>query len=405
MNGELFKSELQQELVAILDYWLQHAVDEQQGGFYGRIDNNNMAYPDAPRGSVLNARILWTFSAAGSVIKDPRYAAAAHRAFAYIREHFVDSLYGGVYWSVTSNGESYDPKKQVYALAFVLYGCCEYYRQWRNEAAKALAIQLYEVIEQKSYDHEQGGYFEAFDRHWEGRKDVRLSDKEANEKKTMNTHLHVLEAYTALYKIFPDALLAKQIAGLLGNFNDHIIDQQTGHLHLFFDEHWQIRSGTVSYGHDIEASWLLLEAAETIGDKMLVEQTRANALKMADAVIIGLDTDGGLWYAYEPAQNRLIKEKHWWPQAEAMVGFYNAWQISGRHEYLQYACNVWAFIKQYIRDSKNGEWFWGVNEDHSVMQGQDKVGLWKCPYHNGRACMELIKRIGNDLPGEWQSTT
>jgi mannobiose 2-epimerase len=395
MNGELFKNELQHELLAILDYWLQHAVDEQQGGFYGRIDNNNTKYPDAPKGSVLNARILWTFSAAYNLTKDPRYAAMADRAFAYIREHFVDSLYGGVYWSVTSNGELYDTKKQVYALAFVLYGCSEYYRALQKEAAKALAIQLYEVIQQKSYDPKEGGYFEAFDRHWEGMADLRLSHKDANEKKTMNTHLHILEAYTALYRIYPDEVLAKHIASLLHTFQDHIINQQTGHLHLFFDEHWNVKSDTVSYGHDIEASWLLLDAAETIGDEDLVKQMRANALKMADAVIIGLDTDGGLWYEYEAANNRLIKEKHWWPQAEALVGFYNAWQISDQHEYLQYAYNVWAFIKQYIRDDKNGEWFWGVNEDHSVMQGQDKAGLWKCPYHNGRAGIELIQRISN----------
>jgi len=396
MNGEIFSNELQHELLAILDYWLQHAIDEKQGGFYGRIDNNNTSYANAPKGSVLNARILWTFSAASRLINDPRYLTAADRAFAYIREHFVDSLYGGVYWSVTSNGESYDTKKQVYALAFVLYGCSEYYRASHNESAKALAIQLYEVIQQKSYDHKQGGYFEAFDRHWEGMADLRLSHKDANEKKTMNTHLHILEAYTALYSIFPDELLAKHISGLLLNFYDHIIDQQTGHLHLFFDEHWNVKSDTVSYGHDIEASWLLLEAAETIGDKKLIELMRANALKMADAVVIGLDTDGGLWYEYEAAHNRLIKEKHWWPQAEAMVGFYNAWQISDQHEYLQYAYNVWAFIKQYIRDDKNGEWYWGVNEDHTVMQGQDKVGLWKCPYHNGRACIELLRRMGNN---------
>jgi mannobiose 2-epimerase len=265
-----------------------------------------------------------------------------------------------------------------------------------SEPAKQLAIDLYRLLQQKSYDPVQGGYLEAFARNWEPIQDLRLSDKGANAKKTMNSHLHILEAYTCLYRIWPDPQLKQQITGLLVNFDEHIIDPHTGHLLLFFDEHWQQKGEkTVSYGHDIEASWLLLEAAKVIADDALIARMKVLGIKMAEAVIIGLDTDGGLWYEYEPADNRLKKEKHWWPQAEALVGFYNAWQLSGRHEFLQYAYNNWAFIKQYIRDNKNGEWFWGVYEDHSVMRNQDKVGLWKCPYHNGRACMEIIHRIGD----------
>ncbi|HEX6430016.1 MAG TPA: AGE family epimerase/isomerase [Niastella sp.] len=394
MNGSLLKSELQQELHAILDYWIKNAIDEVQGGFCGRIDNDNICYADAPKGCVLNARILWTFSAAANITNDWRFATMANRAFAYIRDHFVDAAYGGVYWSVTSGGEIHDAKKQVYALAFVVYACSEYYIAMHQEPAKQLAIELYNLIQEKSYDPVQGGYFEAFSRDWQPLEDLRLSNKDANEKKTMNTHLHILEAYTCLYKIWPDQQLKQHIRQLLVNFDEHIIDQHTGHLHLFFDENWQVKSDTVSYGHDIEASWLLLEAAEAITDETLITRMKTLAIKMAEAVIIGLDTDGGLWYEYEAAHNRLIKEKHWWPQAEALVGFYNAWQISGRHEFLQYAYNNWAFIKQYIRDNKNGEWFWGVNEDHSIMQHQDKAGLWKCPYHNARACMEIIRRIG-----------
>ena len=395
MNGSLFKTELQQELHTILDYWMQYAVDEEQGGFCGRIDNNNNCYADAPKGCVLNARILWTFSAAFHSTREQRYADMAQRAFAYIKYHFVDTAYGGVYWSVINRGEVHDSKKQLYAQAFVLYACSEYYRALQVDEAKNLAIELYELMQEKSFDKESGGYFEAFTRDWQPMADLRLSNKDANEKKTMNTHLHILEAYTCLYRIWPDQQLAQHITLLLNNFYDHIINKQTGHLHLFFDEDWTVKSNTVSYGHDIEASWLLLEAAEVIGDEALIASMKSVAIQMADAVIIGLDADGGLWYEYEAGHNRLIKEKHWWPQAEALVGFYNAWQISGRHEYLQYAFNNWAFIKQYIRDNKNGEWFWGVNEDHSVMQHQDKAGLWKCPYHNGRACLEIIRRIGD----------
>jgi cellobiose epimerase len=393
MDHSNFKNELQQELQAILEYWVQHAVDEAQGGFCGRIDNNNIVYPDAPKGCVLNARILWTFSAAFRHTGKQQYANMARRAFEYIQHHFVDGEYGGVYWSVTNRGERHDAEKQLYAHAFVLYACSEYYRAFKLEPAKNMAIALYELIQEKSFDKENGGYFEAFSRSWQPITDMRLSDKDANTKKTMNTHLHMLEAYTNLYRIWPDAELAQHIILLLSNFDYHIINKQTGHLHLFFDERWQVKSDTVSYGHDIEASWLLLEAAEAIGHSALIASMKSIAIKMAEAVIAGLDTDGGLWYEYDVTHNRWNKQKHWWPQAEAMVGFYNAWQISDRHEFLQYAFNNWNFIKKYIRDHKNGEWFWGVNDDHSVMQHQDKVGLWKCPYHNGRACMEIIHRI------------
>lgn len=394
MDLSVFKNELQQELLAILSYWIQHTIDDQQDGFYGRLDNDNVHYADASKGCVLNARILWTFAAAHRLTGDEQYAVIARRAFGYIQQNFIDSEYGGAYWSVTPSGEPLDTKKQIYAQAFVVYACSEYYRALGDEPAKQLAIDVYNLIQEKSFDPVHGGYFEAYSRNWQPVHDLRLSEKDANEKKTMNTHLHVLEAYTCLYRIWPNEQLRQHIKLLLANFEQHIIDANTGHLYLFFDEQWGVKSDTISYGHDIEASWLLQEAAEVIEEEELVEKMKALAVKMAEAVIIGIDTDDGLWYEYEAAHNRLIKEKHWWPQAEALVGFYNAWQVSGRHEFLQLAINNWSFIKQYIRDNEKGEWFWGVLEDHSVMPGQDKVGLWKCPYHNGRACMELIRRIG-----------
>lgn len=375
-NLPLFKQELEQEVHRILRYWMQYAVDEQYGGFYGKIDHDNRPY-HVPKGSVLHARILWTFSAACIHYKEPAYIKMAHRAYQYILDRFIDHKYGGVYWSTNND------RKQIYAHAFAIYGLSEYYRATQWEPARQLAIHLYELVQRFSFDTHNGGYLEAFTADWQPIADMRLSDKDVNEKKTMNTHLHVLEAYTSLYGIWPDARLEESIVLLLGVFNKHFI--RKGHLQLFFDEHWQPRSDDISHGHDIEASWLLTEAANALADPVLIQQTEKQALLLADAV--APDIDGGIW-----SEN----EKHWWPQAEAMLGFFNAWQISNRDGYLQQALNSWAFIKKYMIDHVNGEWFWGVDAHHQALIKEDKAGFWKCPYHNTRACLEVIKRL--DLP-------
>jgi mannobiose 2-epimerase len=388
-----FSNELTEELKNILNYWLNHTVDEVNGGFLGKIDNENQVTPDAAKGSVLNARILWSFSAAYNQNPDEAYLQAATRAYDYIKVCFVDEEFGGVYWSVGYKGDKLDTKKQVYANAFTIYALSEYYIASKLETVKEEAIRLYHLLVDKSYDQDKTGYLEAFTRDWQPLGDLRLSAKDANEKKTMNTHLHVLEAYTNLYHIWPDGELKQQIETLINNFFDHFIDAEAGHLVLFFDEDWNRRSDTVSYGHDIEAAWLLLEAAEVIGNQEMIAKINSICIAIAEATIQGLDTDGGLWYEYEPAGNRLTKEKHWWVQAEAIVGFYNAWQVSSNDKYLQLALDNWAFVKDKILDKQNGEWFWGIRADGSIMPGEDKAGLWKCPYHNSRACIEIINRI------------
>jgi len=388
-----YKTELTTALQRILDYWVLNTVDETHGGFFGRIDSHEKVVPDAPKGAVLNARILWTFSAAYNNAANPVCLEMAGRAYDYINKYFIDHEFGGVYWSVDYKGAAFDTKKQVYAIAFTIYALSEYYTASGVEAARTKAVELYYLLVEKAYDPVQTGYFEAFTREWAPVADLRLSAKDQNEQKTMNTHLHVLEGYTNLYRIWPDGTLKEQIRLLLHNFFDHFIDPQSHHLRLFFDENWNGKSGLVSYGHDIEATWLLLEAAEVIRDEAMIERTKEVSIPIAEATIKGLDTDGGLWYEYEPAEDHLIKEKHWWVQAEAMIGFYNAWQISGNEKYLELSIKNWAFVKDKILDKENGEWVWGIGENGQLMPGEDKIGIWKCPYHNSRACLELIKRI------------
>lgn len=377
---------IQKALFNILNFWMDHMPDPQNGGFYGKLDNNNKADATAEKGAVLNARILWTFSAAYNATKEITYLDTARRAFSYIDEHFIDKEHGGVFWSVNYKGDPAKTKKQVYAQAFNIYACSEYYKATHHEYAREIAIEGFNLIQQHSLDHSYGGYLEAFTRDWQEISDQRLGEKDLNEPKTMNTHLHILEAYTNLYRIWPEKPLFDAIKSLLGTFYDKMLNQQTGHLNLFFDEHWKIKGEMISYGHDIEASWLLTEAAEVLQEPALIEKFKKVALQMADATMKAIDTDGGLWH--EPQ----MKEKHWWPQAEALVGFLNAWQISKDERYLQTARNSWNFIEKYMIDPEKGEWFWGRKKDYAIMK-EDKAGFWKCPYHNGRACLEALKRL------------
>lgn len=390
----IYRQEMQQELKNILAYWMEHTIDEANGGFAGKINNDNIVVPAAPKGSVLNSRILWTFSAAYNLTKDATYLNIAARACSYLVDFFVDKEYGGVYWSVDYSGKPLDTKKQIYAIAFAIYGLSEYHLASGNDKAKQQALALYNVMEQYSHDTAKGGYIEALTKDWKEIGDLRLSAKDSNEKKSMNTHLHILEAYANLYRIWPDDQLRHHITELINLFLNNIIDPQTNHLRLFFDEDWNSKGDIVSYGHDIEAAWLIQEAAEVIHDEKLIVEVKERSVKIAVASERGLDTDGGLWY--EKEADHLIKEKHWWPQSEAMVGFYNAWQITGDQHFLNRSLNTWKFVQAHLLNKEKGEWYWGVKEDYTIMQGEDKVGIWKCPYHNGRACIELIRRIDAD---------
>jgi len=389
---EAYKAAMQEELQAILSFWMKHTVDELNGGFIGQIDYKNAIIGDAPKGAVLNARILWSFAAAYNLTGEKKYLEFAQRAFNYICRNFIDREHRGVYWSVDYKGNPLDSKKQIYALAFTIYAFSEFYKATKDADAIIEAIDLYDVINTYSYDKINGGYTEAFTREWDTISDLRLSNKDANEKKSMNTNLHVLEAFTALYQVWPYEPVKQKIAALAENFLQHIINPSTHHQYLFFNTQWQPRSSAISYGHDIETAWLLQEAAEVIGDADLIKRTKAMAVNIADAVKKGLDKDGGLWYEYEPATQHLIKEKHMWPQAEAMVGYFNAYENTKDNAYLDISKASWQFVQQHIHDKQNGEWFWGVKQNYELMQ-EDKVGIWKCPYHNSRACIEIIERI------------
>lgn len=382
------------ELTAhILPFWINEMTDPARGGFFGQMDGHNRIIPDAPRGGILNARILWTFSSSYNLLKEPMYRKMADYSANAIFSCFNDKLHGGTYWSITADGQPLVTKKQVYSQAFFIYALVEYYRASAMPEALDLAVQLFHLIEQHSFDKDKNGYLEAFDRSWNLLDDLRLSEKDANEKKTMNTHLHVLEAYTNLYRVWKDPLLEEQLHNLVRLFLDRFIHPETHHQLLFFDEDWNSRHDITSYGHDIECSWLLYEAAEVLGKPELLEEVKLRSLLMAKAVTEGLMEDGSMVYEKNNRTGHIDYDRHWWPQSEAVVGFFNAWELSSDPAYLHMAGNCLDYILMQLVDPSNGEWYWSIRADGTVNRDEDKAGFWKCPYHNSRMCLELIRRI------------
>lgn len=391
MKDLSFIKEIEQELHHILKYWSANTLDEVNGGFIGEINIHEEKNYAAEKGSVMHARILWTFSAAYPYTQNQEHLNIATIAFEEIKNKFFNKEQNGLYWSINPDGTPKDTKNQIYALAFAIYGLSEYYKVSNNQEALDIAIALYQSIQENSFDKERQGYFEAYTQDWQEIEDMRLSEKDANEKKTMNTHLHIVEGFANLYTVWKNEDLKKNIVGILQTIDQYFIDQQTWNLKLFFDENWIEKKDVISFGHDIEAAWLLQWCAEISEDQNLIEKYKNYAIKIAEVTVRGLDKDGGLWYEYDPQTHHLVAEKHWWPQAELWIGYMNAYQLSGNKEFLDIVEKNWDFTKNYIIDHENGEWYWGVDQDYNIMQ-KDKAGFWKCPYHNGRACLELIHR-------------
>lgn len=408
-NISEFRSQLLENLTGnILPYWIDR-MEDPRGGFYGRRDGDDNLDADAPKGAILNARILWSFSAAYIATSNPDYLAAARRAYEYICARFIDREHGGAYWSLDADGNPLDTKKQFYAIAFIIYGLSEYYRACGDEAALALALSLFNDIEAHSLDRDKGGYIEATTCDWQPIADMRLSDHDANASKTMNTHLHILEGYTNLLRALKEkqsgedtesmiAPVREATANLIRIFLDKISDKRSGHLILFFDDDWNPQPGAESYGHDIEASWLLLESAHVVGDPALTAETLAATSRIADAGLQGRCWDGSMVYERHP-DGRYDNDKHWWVQAENVIGQLWLELYHGRKGQVERAWESWRYIADNLVDPQ-GEWHWSRRgADGSVNRTDDKAGFWKCPYHNSRMCLEAIRTLS-----ELQST-
>jgi cellobiose epimerase len=382
------------ELRRILDFWLRHTCDHERGGFYGTVANDLTVDRDAPKGLVLCARILWTFSRAYRFEPRDDYLTMARRALAYLQEQFKDREYGGYFYLLDAFGRPLRTRKQTYAHAFVLYGVSEYILATGQREWLSLVHELIALIE-RSHDPEYGGYLEAYTRDWQLEQDVRLSEVDLNEKKSMNTHLHVLEAYANTLRVLPLPALKLKLAELVDIMLDRVLDPATNHFHLFFDADWSVKSNIVSFGHDIEGSWLLVEAADLLGDAGLRTRVRAAAIAMADtARREALSPDGAIFYEARRG-GTLDDDRHWWPQAEALVGFVNAYQLTGDRAYLEIVTRLWDYVESNIVDRRYGEWFWKVDRHGMPDPAKPKVSEWKCPYHNSRACFELLDRLSS----------
>jgi cellobiose epimerase len=378
----------------ILPFWCGPALDPKEGGWMGWLSNDLKPDRSQPKGLILYSRILWTFSAVHGAQQEPLYHEMADRALDWMMNRFWDTEHGGAFWRLNDAGRVMEDTKKVYGQAFYIYALSEYHLAFGCTPVFNRAREVFELLERHAHDAEHGGYFEVYQRNWlPAGPEARLSDKDLNAKKSMNTNLHVLEAYTNLYRAWKDPRLAERLRELIRVFESHILDSATWHFHHFFDESWKVLSDSYTFGHDIEGSWLLCEAAEALGDAALIRRIKALALRMARVTLKeGLAPNGGLYY--EGKAGKIVdRGREWWPQAEAVVGFVNAYRISRQTKYLEAARRVWDFIQRSVVDEVCGEWFWRINEDGQPDLKLPKVSEWKCPYHNGRACLETSRRL------------
>jgi mannobiose 2-epimerase len=389
---EQLKKEVEENLTdCILPYWSEKMTDKIRGGFYGRIDGKDQVYPESEKGGILNARILWTFSAAYRILHDTSYLVTATRAKDYIIAHFIDSQFGGAFMSLKADGTPSDTRKQIYTNAFFIYGLAEYSRATGDKQALAEAMKIFELFEKHASDREFGGYYEVFSHDWQRVRVKLIGENSDKVEKTMNTSLHVMEAYANLYRVSRDKAVGERLRDLIKIFLDKIIDKKSSHLICFLDRQWNSTSKVDSYGHDIESSWLLYEAANLLGDPKLIGQVKEAGIKIANAAMEGFQPDGSMLTEKDNTTGLVRTQRSWWEQAETVVGYLNAFELTGNESYLEKSLDCWTYIKQHFVDSKNGGWFSYVSE--SGVPGGDKGGYWICPYHSGRMCMEVIERV------------
>lgn len=385
----MFATEIKEHLVNDLIPFWQGLKDEENGGFYGYLSYDLKLDKKAVKGCILNSRILWFFSNAYMVLGDPSLLESAAHAYQFLKEHCVDDKFGGVFWSLTYDGKPEDTTKHTYNQAFSIYALASYYDASKNPEALEIAWKLYDLVESKCKD--EYGYLEAFTRNFEPEENDKLSENGVIAEKTMNTLLHVFEAYTELYRVTKEEKVARQIRFMMDIIKDKVFNKEIGRQEVFFDRTWNTLIDLYSYGHDIETAWLVDRGIEVLDDEAYTNMLSPITKTITENIYNRAYIDHSL---VNESENGVVDTTRvWWVQAEAVVGFLNGYQKQGDRKFLDASEDIWNYIKKYFIDKRNGsEWFWSVKEDHTPDE-KPIVEPWKCPYHNGRMCFEVLRRM------------
>ena len=391
MNLSLLNQELENHLYThILPFWIK-LKDTEQGGFFGKVNFDLTVDKKAEKGGIASSRFLWSFSAAYRITKKAEYLECAHHAYNFLVEKVCDHEHEGLFWQVDYTGKPVEDQKHIYTQSFGIYALSEYYRVTQNEEALEYAQKIFRLIETYGFDRVNNAYKEEFDRQWKEVPNDKLSENGVIADITTNTHLHVLEAYTNLYKATKSEEVKERLTNLIELFYEKIYNDETRNLEVFFDRKWNPLLNLKSFGHDIEASWLIDDALKAINlsDERYIQMVIDIAYNIADTAIL---EDGSL--ANEQHENDIDYTRIWWVQAEAVVGFQNAYERTNDERFLKLVEGLWTYIKNHIVDHREGgEWFWSVEADGRPTERA--VGEpWKTPYHNSRFCLEMIERLG-----------
>lgn len=380
-------------LETIIPFW-KNLRDDENGGYYGWLDYDLKLDKKAVKGCILNSRITWFFANAYTLLQDESLLEEAKHGYAFLRDHCIDQTNGGIYWSINYDGTPADTTKHTYNQAFCIYALSSYYEASGDEEALALARKLFQLIEDKCTD--EVGYLEAFTKDFKPESNEKLSENGVIADKTMNTLLHVFEAYTELYRVAGGEDVKKSLMWIMDTFADKVYNPALHRQEVFFDAKYNSIIDLHSYGHDIETAWLMDRGVEVLGEKAYADKMTP-ITKDLTAQIYKVAFDGHS-LANECEKGAVKNNRIWWVQAETVIGFLNGYQKDpSKKEYLEASENEWKFITEHVMDKRAGsEWFWEVNQDGSPIEGRPIVEPWKCPYHNGRMCFEVIRRLGHE---------